>query len=372
MEQNNSKIHVLHVVGRMDRGGTETLLMNLLRTIDRNQYQFDFVEQTNDICHYDEEILGLGSVIYRCPHISLTSLKSYRKWWHDFYLQHPEYKIIHGHSRGSAPIYLDEANKANRITILHCHSNSYGIGVKGLIRNIWQLPLHHLANYNFACSKEAGISQFGKNGDFTVINNGIETKRFIYDPEVRNKVRDDFHIQDQLVIGNVSRFETPKNHLFLIDIFNEILKLHPNSVLLLVGQGSLENKIREKIDGYGIQDKVIFTGLRSDVNELLQAMDVFVFPSLYEGLPVALIEAQASGLLSFVSDTVFPEGVNFTDYLYHIPLKDSPENWAKTILEKHNGYTRKDSSQTLIEKGFDIQSTVDWLCDFYKKVLYDH
>lgn len=371
MEQNNSKIHVLHVVGRMDRGGTETLLMNILRTIDREKYQFDFVEQTNDICHYDEEILGLGSIIYRCPHISLTSLKSYRKWWHDFFQQHPEYKIIHGHSRGSAPIYLDEANKAGRITILHCHNNSYGIGVKGLIRNVWQLPLHHLANYNFACSKDAGISQFGKNGVFTVINNGIEIDRFIYTPEIRSKIRNFFHIQDEFVVGNVARFEIQKNHVFLIDIFYEILKVRPNSILMLVGQGSLENKIRGKIDEYGIQDKVIFTGLRSDVNELYQAMDAFVLPSHFEGLGIVNVEAQVSGLPCFVSDKVIPEEVNLTDFMHYISLDKGAEEWAHIIVENSPVSCRVDQSQLIIEKGFDIQSTAEWLCDFYKKVLYD-
>ena len=166
------KIYVLHVVGRMDRGGTETLLMNLLRTVDRSVFQFDFVEQTQDKCDYDEEIIRLGSKIYRCPTISPTNLNSYRSWWKSFFDKHKEYRIVHGHSRGSAPIYLDEANKADRVTIANCHSNSHGKGVKGAIRYLWQLPLRSIADYNFACSYDSAISQFGKKSEFKVIKNG--------------------------------------------------------------------------------------------------------------------------------------------------------------------------------------------------------
>lgn len=372
MERKKEKIHILHVVGRMDCGGTETLLMNLLRTIKRDEFHFDFVEQTNDKCFYDEELLSLGSVIYRCPHISPVSLNSYRKWWKDFYDNHPEYKIIHGHSSGSAPIYLDEANKAKRITIMHSHSNSFGVGIAGQMRRAWQLPLRHIANYNIACSINAGISQFGKKGKFNIINNGIRVENFIFDSQIRNKVREQFDINDdQFLVGNVARFDTEKNHLFLIDIFYEILKLRPNSILMLVGQGPLENKIRTKIADYGIQEHVTLTGVRKDVNELYQAMDAFILPSLFEGLGIVNVEAQVSGLPCFVSDKVIPEEVNLTEVMHYISLDESPEIWAKTIVENSPVAHRVDQSQTIIDHGFDIQSTADWLCDFYRKIYYD-
>lgn len=363
---------ILHVVGRMDRGGTEALLISLLHTVDREQYQFDFVEQTQDECDYDQEILSLGSKIYRCPHISLGSLKEYRKWWREFFVKHPEYRIVHGHSRGSAPIYLEEAKKAGRVTILHCHNNSHGKGIKGLTRYIWQLPLRKLADYNFACSFDSGVSQFGKNSKFTVIKNGIRTERFAWNPESRASLRKEFDIENNLVVGNVSRFEEQKNHKFLLKIFYEIHKLDPTAILMLVGQGTLEEQIRSEARGLRILDKIIFTGVRSDVNDLMQAMDVFVLPSLFEGLGIVNIEAQAAGLPCFVSDKVVPPEVDVTDLMHHIPLEESPEEWAKQILAGVISVEdRRDRSGEIVASGFDVRSTCKQLCEFYEGVWKD-
>lgn len=362
-------IKVLHVVGRMDRGGTEALLMSLLRTVDRSKFQYDFVEQTQNECAHDKEILSLGSTIYRCPHISPKTLREYRTWWKEFFEEHPEYKIVHGHSRGSAPVYLDEAKKAGRITIAHCHNNSHGKGVKGLIRYIWQLPLRTIADYNFACSYDSGVSQYGKNGKFEVIKNGIQTERFAWNPEIREKVRKEFKLDGCIVIGNVARFEEQKNHVFLIKIFSEIKKRCKDAKLMLVGQGYLENSIRKQAEDLGILDDVIFTGGRSDVNELYQAMDAFVLPSLFEGLGIVNLEAQTSGLPCFVSTTVAPEA-KVTELLKYISLNESPAYWAEQIL---NGVIpeseRTDHSAEVIAAGFDIKSTAQRLNEFYLEVL---
>lgn len=365
------RIRILHVVGRMDRGGTEALLMNLLRTIDHTQFQFDFVEQTQDICDYDQEIYAYGGKIYRVPHITLISITKYRKWWDMFLKEHPEYHIIHGHSRGTAPIYLKEAQRHGRITILHCHSNAYGRGIKGKIRYIWQLPLRKLADYNFACSYDSGVSQFGRNGKFKVIKNGIPTRLYSWNPTMRKTKRQEFGLDDEeLVIGNVARFEEPKNHKFLLKIFSEIQKINPRSKLLLVGQGTLEKAIRKQTIELGIEDHVIFTGVRSDVNELMQAMDVFVLPSYFEGLGIVNVEAQTAGLPCFVSDKVIPQEVNLTNLMHYIPLSASPKEWAQKILEeKINIKNRKDMSSKIIEAGFDIESTCNILCEFYKGLV---
>ena len=368
----SEKINVLHVVGRMDRGGTETLLMNLLRTVDRSVFQFDFVEQTNNPCDYDEEIKSLGSRIYRCPTISPLNLREYRLWWRDFFRKHPEYHIVHGHSRGSAPIYLDEANKAGRVTIAHCHSNSHGKGVRGLIRYVWQLPLRKIANYNFACSYEAGMSQYRKESAFKVINNGIISSKFTWNSEIRNNVRRQLGIENNFVVGNVARFDEPKNHEFLIKVFAELTKRVPESRLLLVGKGPLLSHIQKEASELGINDKVMYLGLRNDVNELLQAMDILVFPSKYEGTPLALVEAQASGLPCYVSADVISKDVDITDLIHHISLNESPEYWADYILEHQISINdRRDTSQEIINAGFDIRSTADELCSFYREILND-
>ena len=198
------KINVLHVVGRMDRGGTEALIMSLLRKVDRTKYQYDIVEQTEDICSHDQEIQALGSVIYRCPTISLLGLSAYRKWWRRFFEEHDEYQIVHGHSRGSAPIYLREAHRAGRITIAHCHSNSYGKGLKGVIRKIWQTPLRNMADINLACSHDSGISQYGRSNPFIVINNGIEPEKFAF-----NKVKRMENLSDAFKINNDKLLDLP-------------------------------------------------------------------------------------------------------------------------------------------------------------------
>lgn len=363
-------IKILHIVGRMDRGGTESLIMSLLHTVDKRKFQFDLVEQTQDICDYDEEIVNLGSKIYRCPQISPLSLSSYRKWWRNFFREHPEYRIVHGHSRGSGPIYLDEAKRAGRITVMHCHNNSTGRGIKGLIRYIWQLPLRNIADYNFACSYDSGISQFGRNRKFEVIRNGIRTERYLWNPEVRERVRQAFGFTDHFVIGNVARFIEQKNHSFLVDVFYEIQKLSPEARLLLVGQGHLEESIRKKADGLGISEKIIFTGVRSDVHELMQAMDVFVLTSIFEGLGIVNIEAQAASLPCFVSDKVIPPEVDITEYMHHISLEESPRVWAETILKgRITPEQRRNTQKEICDAGFDIQSTCEKLCRFYEGVL---
>lgn len=365
----DNKIYVLHVVGRMDRGGTEALLMSLLRTINHEKFHFDFVEQTQDICDYDDEILELGSKIYRCPNLSLTNLNEYRNWWKKFYSEHPQYLIIHGHSRGSAPIYLKEAQKAGRIAIAHCHNNSHGKGIKGAIRYFWQIPLRNLADYNFACSYDSGISQYGKNGKFEIIKNGIQTERFIWNPKTRERVRREFCLEKNFVVGNVARFEEQKNHKFLLKIFYEIQRLCPEARLMLVGCGTLDSQIHKQARELGIEDKIIFTGVRSNVNELMQAMDVFVLPSHFEGLGIVNIEAQAAGLSCFVSDKVVPAEVNITDLMHYISLDCSPKNWAEQILNGRIAIeNRRDMSKEIVDSGFDIKATSEWLCNFYKGV----
>ena len=368
------KIHVLHVVGKMAYGGTEALLMNLLRIVDRDQFQFDFVEQVQDACVHDPEILSLGSKIYRCPRIKPTNLGAYRKWWRDFYAEHPEYQIIHGHSRGSGPIYMDEAHKAGRIVIAHCHSSSYGKGLSGAARHLWQIPLKKLGDYNFACSKDAGLSQYGKRATFQVINNGIISRWFSLDQQARESVRRQYEIPDDaLVIGNVARFETPKNHLFLIRIFNALHRLHPDSRLLLVGSGSLEAQIRSLVSQLGLTGSVILAGSHSDVPRFYQAMDVFLLPSLYEGLPLVMIEAQAAGLPCFTSDKVVAPECKVTDLVHFIPLENTPEQWADAIMETlASGFQREDRAAEVRAAGFDIEDTANYLCDFYRKALKEH
>ena len=363
------KINVLHVVGRMDRGGTEALIMSLLRKVDRTKFQYDIVEQTEDICSHDQEIQALGSVIYRCPAISLLGLGAYRKWWRRFLTEHDEYQIVHGHSRGSAPIYLREARRAGRITIAHCHSNSFGKGLKGVIRKVWQTPLRNMADINLACSHDSGISQYGRSNPFIVINNGIEPEKFAFNKVKRMEMRSKLSLDGRLVVGNVARFVEPKNHTFLLEIFRELLKMEPQAVLLLIGSGPLEEKIRLKAKEMHIADSVIFSGEHSNIADYYQAMDVFVLPSLFEGLGIVNIEAQCAGLPCFVSDNVAPEA-KITNLLQYIPLSETPEKWAAEIMKARKVHgERRSHIKEVQDNGFDINMTAQQLEAIYIKEL---
>lgn len=363
------KLKVLHVVGRMDRGGTEALLMSLLREMKGEDVVYDFVEQTEDICDYDEEILSLGSKIYRCKALTTSNIMEYRQWWIDFLKQHPEYYIIHGHSRGSAPIYLDVAKKMGRRTIAHCHNNSNGRGLWALKRYIWQFPLRYIPEFCFACSKDSGYSQFGRKRKFEVILNGIQTKKYIWNPVLRDTLRKEMNLENVFVIGNVARFESQKNHEFLIDIFVEIKKIEPKAKLMLIGKGSKEDLIREKVERLSLNEDVLFMGLRSDVENLMQVMDVFLLPSHFEGLGIVNIEAQAAGLPCFVSDKVVPKEIQVTELVHFIPLHKSASYWANKIVEEKRLDTqRRDTSTDILNSGFDIETTKNYLNNFYREL----
>lgn len=368
--EKSKPIRVLHVVGRMDRGGTEALLMNLLRTIDRNTIIFDFIEQTPDPCDYDQEILDLGGKIYRCPTIGPGRIVKYVLWWIDFLKNHPEYYIVHGHSRGSGPFYLTIARMMGRKTIIHCHSNSYGTGIRAFGRFLWQFPLHFVPEYYFACSKDAGYSQYGRHKKFKVILNGIETEKYHFDPLKRNAIREELAIsKDCALIGYVARLEHVKNHTYLLDVFKALKEKEFSAKLIFVGQGSLKNELEEKARKLSIYDDVLFAGLRTDVNELLQAMDIFVMPSLYEGLPLVLVEAQAAGLPCVVSDTALSEEIIITDNIVGLSLEDGPGRWAEVVEEQlRNTSVRGDTTAQIVSAGFDIRTTRDYLTGFYQSL----
>lgn len=371
-EETKRPIRILQVVGRMDRGGTEALLMSLFRHVNRDEIMFDFVEQTTDHCDYDDEIQSLGGKIFRCPALNIRNIPAYRQWWEKFLTEHPEYYIVHGHSRGSAPIYLRVAKKLGRVAIIHCHNNSNGKGLRAVQRYIWQYPLRFFPDYYFACSADAGYSQFGKHRTFTIIRNGIETQKFIWNEEARNQLRKELGIENSFVIGNVARFVKQKNHKFLIDIICETKKIIPEAKFLLIGghgEGTLEQDVREKIRKLNLQDDVLFLGVRDDVNELLQAMDLFLLPSHFEGLGIVNIEAQAAGLPCVVSKDVIPSEVNISNLVYFVSLAESASEWAEVILDIKNHYpVRRDMTEIIRSSGYDISSSLEYLTGFYKNL----
>ena len=228
------------------------------------------------------------------------------------------------------------------------------------------------ANNYFACSDSAG-RYFFKGRKYMVVKNAIMTEKFAYSEEVRKKIRSGLNLEGKFVIGHAARFAEHKNHTFLIDVFAEILKIRPESQLLLIGDGELKKSIQNKVNALGIGEYVKFMGVRPDVNELYQAMDAFVFPSIFEGLGIVNIEAQAAGVLTFCSDAV-PKEANISPVFYSIPLTKSASEWAKIIVKNYDDtvYKREDMSQYVIDAGYDIRDLSTKLQQFYLEQDLSH
>ncbi|PIC91028.1 glycosyl transferase family 1 [Sporosarcina sp. P21c] len=352
------------------------MIMNLYRNIDRSKIQFDFVVHTNNKCDYDDEINALGGVIYSIPRYTGKNHFQYKKSWYNLLKQHPEYKIIHGHVRSTAAIYLNIANEFGLMTVAHSHSTSSGEGLSAFIKNALQYRIRFTADYLFACSKTAGEWLFGekatKNENFLILNNAIDAKKYIYNEQVRKMKRNELRMDNSFIIGHIGRFSTPKNHDFLIDVFNEVYKKNKNAKLILVGDGNLRDYIMKKVNRLGLCEVIFFTGLRTDISELLQAMDIVVFPSLYEGLPVTIIEAQASGLPCLVSNRITKE-VKITKLVEFLSLEDDAELWAKKTIEISEGFERENMYNEIVLGEYDIKSVSKKYEELFaenKKVLF--
>lgn len=367
-------IRVLQVIGKMDRAGAETLLMNIYRNIDRTKVQFDFVVHTDEVGDYDKEIKKLGGRIYHAPKYKIYNMIEYSNFWKNFFKEHKEYKIIHGHIRSCAPIYLKIARKNKVMALIHSH-NSYDKRMINIFYKILTYKIRYRADYFFGCSTQSILDGFGNkifsDKRYKIIKNGINPCNYQYNKNIAIDYKKKLGIEKKFVVGHVGRFDSQKNHLFLIDVFEQIKKKRKDSVLLLIGRGPLESKIKEYVKSKGLEKNVMFLGVRDDVDKLLMTFDVFVFPSLYEGLPVVMVEAQASGLKCFVSEVITDEAI-LSDYVVKLPLSYSPISWADRIIEDGLKYERKNCIELIRNKGFDIKETAKELeckyIKFYKEI----
>lgn len=359
----SNPIRILHVVTYMGRGGLESMLMNYYRHIDRDRVQFDFLTHRSFRADFDDEIESLGGKIYHLPRLVPWN-PSYRNALNHFFSEHKEYKIVHVHQDCLSSVILKCAARHHvPIRIAHSHSSSQDKNLKYTVKLYYRKQISKYATTLFACSQKAGNWMF-YGTPFRVINNAIDAKQYQFDSQLAHQVRRTLNISDRsLLVGHVGRFSPAKNHTFLLKIFSEIQKIIPDSKLLLVGDGSLRTQIEKQAKLLHIDKQVIFTGIRSDVSELMQAMDVFVFPSVYEGLPVTLIEAQSAGLPCFISDQVSLE-CKITDLVTQIPLNAPASQWAKIILKTHTS-TRKNTYAQIAAAGYDIVEDAKWLQKFY-------
>lgn len=360
-------IRILQCVNDMHRAGLETMLMNYYRNIDRDKIQFDFLTHRPERSDYDDEIEKLGGKIYYAPRLYPQNFPKYFKWMKQFFKDHPEYKILHSHIDAMSYLPLKAAMNANvPIRIAHSHNTSIDRDFKYLLKQYFRFKLPEVANYYCACGKEAADFLFpGK--DYTYIPNAIEIDRFLFDENIRIRKRHELGIDDEIVIGNIGRMSYQKNHKFLIDVFAEIIKKKKNSVLLLIGVGEKLSEIEKYVKKLGLSAQVKFLGNRDDVNELYQAMDVFVMPSLFEGLPVVGVEAQFSGLTCIFSDQV-PKEVDFTNKSMFISLNEKKELWADKVIAVAS--SKSDRTETeLLDSIFNIEQSASLLVNYYKKLL---
>ena len=363
------QIRVLQVLSGLDRGGIENMVMNLYRAIDKTKIQFDFIIHRHTEDAFCDEVRALGGNIYLFPKFSLLKIGSYKKFWKNFLKDHPEYKVIHSHVRSYAIVFIRIAKKLGRKTIVHSHSTSNGSGIGSLVKMFMQLPLRRESDYLFACSEISGRWLFGdkaiKKDNYKMIKNAIDTNRYVVSSEVRQSYRKSFNAEDKVVYGHVGRLSEPKNHSFLLDIFKEIVSREPNSLLVIVGAGEYQAQIGAKIKQLSLENSVVMTGARADIPELLSAMDVFLFPSLWEGLPVTVVEAQAAGLPCLVSDTVTSE-VAVSEAVEYLPIDKGTSVWVeKALSAAGKRYSVVDKIKLA---GFDTATTCEELTSFYRSL----
>lgn len=366
-------VRVLHSVSNMDRAGIETMLMNYYRHMDRNQIQFDFLTNKSKKGAYDQEIEKMGGRVYVTPGFNPLKWIEYRKYMINLFNEHPEYQIVHAHNGalGYWPLKYAKEKKIP-IRIAHSHNTRINFDMKWIIKSYCKKRLKKVANVYWGCGEEAVKFYFGEKAEqsgYSIINNAIEVERFLFDQEKRNEIRKANNLDGKIVIGHVGRFMLQKNHKFLLKIFKEIHDKNSNTILMLIGEGELEQEIRKDVAELNLRDSVVFTGSIPNVNEMYQAMDVFILPSLYEGLPVVGIEAQAAGLPCYFSDTVTEETA-ISDLVKFISLESSADEWSDIILrdiEKHQD--RKNMYSEITNAGYNIQIEAKKLQDMYLNMV---
>ena len=354
-------IRVLHVLHSMNRGGAENALMNYYRHIDRSIIQFDFLLTDDGNGAFDKEILSLGGKIYRIPRLTMLGPNRYIQAIKIFFESHPDYTIVHSHTSSKSVIPLAIArSKGVPIRIAHSHNSMSEGGLRGLIRNLLMPLLRVTANVYYSCGEQAAVWLYGdhflKAGKVQIVRNVIEANKFRLNLSTRQNIRSKHGIlHDTFVIGHVARFNDQKNHKFSIDILKEVLLRRPNSVLLLVGDGELRHDIIDYAQSQGVESHVIMTGVVPNVYDYEQAMDAFILPSFYEGLPLSIVEAQVSGLPCFTTKGTVSSECSVTDLVKYIPLSDGASVWAEEIL-RSSAIARTDRFEDVKAAGYDAAS----------------
>ncbi|MBR3377769.1 glycosyltransferase family 1 protein [Candidatus Saccharibacteria bacterium] len=353
-------VRVLQVVSELNQGGIENFLMNIYRNIDREKVQFDFIVHHMRRGCFEDEIEKMGGKVYHFSLLDDKNIMKYIKNLKCFFRKHKDYSILHGHLASIGFLYLSIAKKEGiKCRIAHSHGTATPKSIKGRIKSILFKGFKKNANILFACSDEAGKFLFG-DSNYTVVPNAIDFNRFSYDEKKRLTIRKQNNIKNEMVVGHVGRFTIEKNHEFIIEILKNMSNKEPNIKFLLIGDGSQKKRIMQKALEEGVDDKIIFAGNRLNVEDYYSAMDIFILPSLFEGFPVACVEAQANGLKSFFSSNISKE-VKITNLASFIDGFDA-EIWSKKILSIDRNYDRKRGS---INKKYDICELAKNMEEYY-------
>ena len=367
----NQPEYVLYIVSDLleGRGGIQSVVMSIFENMDRSRVQIDFVVHQGYASSFVPFVKEKGNRVYQAPQFKKVGPLAYIRWWNRFFKEHPEYKIVHGHMKAYISLYLLIAKLHGCTTIAHSHIAYPQLSFfKKYAEKLALYPLRWVADYHCACSIQAGEYLYGKNiskkPSFRLIPNARNTKIFVYDEEKRHLMRKELNLTDKFVIGHAGRFDNQKNHVFLIKIFEGIYKKNSTARLLLLGDGHLREKIQQQVNQLGLTDAVIFTGVVPNPQDYYQAMDVFLFPSLFEGLGMVLTEAQIAGLPCVFSANL-PQEIEVAPELCHrISLEESAEKWAEVTLAQA-GVKRVSRDKEAAEKGFEITELATNLAEFY-------
>ena len=372
----NKVMRILHIVNDLSNiGGIQKWIMNYFEYIDRNKIVFDFAyhnscEPLNQSFVY--KIYNLGGNIIELPKISVCSLQENTKIFREVLHRGEKYKIVHCHMANAAFLYLKVAKEENvPVRILHSHQNKAADQFSHVVRNIPLIKMGlKYSNLRFACSSLAGDWLF-KNQKYQVIPNAIDLQKFNYSEIRRKNIRQKMNCENKFVIGSVGRLCAQKNYFFAIDIFSKIKKLKHNAVFWIIGIGPLEQKLKAYVEALDLKESVIFLGSRNDISDFYQGMDAFFLPSLYEGLGIVNIEAQASGLHCVVSDAM-PEEVFATNLIEAHSLEAPKDEWVNTFLEVVDSNIKRKSSLSLLQQAnFDIKQQAKNLEKYYLEALDD-
>ena len=361
------KARVLEIIGKRPVGGVGTVMLNYQNYIDAEKVQMDYLIFGEEAEVFDESVKALGSKVYMYPALSGSQMGRTKAYLEEFFSVHAaEYDIVHLHAPNIAFLAFPIVAKYGiKHRIIHSHATLYAESKIKAIRNkiLWILAQGKITD-RIGCSKAAGDFLFGKE-DFMVLKNAIAYESYMYDESVRTNLRKELQVEDKLVVGNVGRFSQQKNQIFLIEIFAKIKEIHPDSVLWLLGDGELRGEIEAKIKALGLQDSVELFGMVKNAKDFYQAMDVMVMPSLFEGLPMVGVEAQASGLPCVFADTITRE-VDVVGCPY-LSLQESVDVWAKAAIELAGAKERRSYPKELDVLGFNIKLEAKRLEEYYLK-----